>query len=200
METKVNALDEELRKNIEDIDKCSKDIGSALQTHAQKIKEWGETVMEMDKKLSSMSEAYLAALLGKELVPILFHIHIPTCIFFYSDSHSPLITNFPIFYFCYKRVVPKDDLEYEKQREHDGQAKVLAKQEEAKRLQMQYARSREEFESEAAREKEIANILEDLQTTIAHDKQRIETRKKGKSCFSCEPHFRRRSHIRRESL
>lgn len=96
--------------------------------------------------------------------------------------------------------MPKEDLEYEKQREHDEQTKVLAKQEEAKLLQMQYSRSREEFEAEAEREKEIAVILEDLQRTIAQDKQRIETRKKGKSRFSCEPHFSRRSLIRREFL
>lgn len=68
VEAKVNTLDEELRKTIEDIDRCSKDIGSAMQTHAQKLKEWSETVVEMDKKHSSMSGAYLTALLGKKLV------------------------------------------------------------------------------------------------------------------------------------
>lgn len=64
VEAKANALNEELRKTVQDIDECSKEIGPIMRTHVQKIKDWGETVLGVGKKHTSMSESFLAALLG----------------------------------------------------------------------------------------------------------------------------------------
>lgn len=55
-------------------------------------------------------------------------------------------------------------------------------------MQTEHARSKEEYEADAQREKENVGILENLLKTIAHDKQRIETRKKGMWLISYNLH------------
>lgn len=78
----------------------------------------------------------------------------------------------------------KGELEFQQKREYEGRAKALGKQEEANTMQMQYVRSREEFEDEARRERKMSETVENLRKDIAQDKQRIETRRKGTFCLT----------------
>lgn len=65
VEERVKTFDDDLQKNMADIDECSKEMGSMMRAHLEKIREWGSTMIEMDSKYSSMFGAYLNVLFSK---------------------------------------------------------------------------------------------------------------------------------------